>query len=80
MGESNQYGKEVTKALPYGCIKKEDQLPSLLEFNKTLDNISHDDKTEHLFIVDTKFYDKNTKNPLFNEIYPHIFEKKDGTL
>lgn len=75
MDENGQYGKGMTKSLPYSCIKKEDRLPSLLEFNKTLDNISHDDKTGHLFIVDTKFYDKNPKNLLFNEIYLPIFEK-----
>ena len=75
MDENNQYGQAMTKALPYGCIKKQDHLPSLLEFDKILDKISHDDKTGHLFIVDIKFYDKNPKTLLFNEIYPPIFEK-----
>ena len=75
MDENNQYGQAMTKSLPYGCIKKQDHLPSLLEFDKILDKISHDDKTGHLFIVDIKFYDKNPKTLLFNEIYPPIFEK-----
>ena len=68
MDENNQYGQVMTKPLPYGCIKIQEHPPSLFEFNKTLDKISHDDKIGQLFIVDIKF--------LFNEIYPPVFEKK----
>ena len=60
---------EKLKTLPYGCIKKQGQPPSLLEFNEVLDKISH------IFIVDIKFHNKNSKTLLFNEIYPPIFEK-----
>ena len=44
--------------------------PTLLEFNRILAKISHDDKTGHLFVVDVKFYHKNNKKLFFNEIYP----------
>ena len=75
MDENNQYGQAMTKPLPYGCIKKQKQPPSLLEFNKILDKISYDYKIGYIFIVDIKFHNKNSKTLLFNEIYPSIFEK-----
>ena len=78
VNENNQYGQAMTKPLPYGCIKKQEHLPSLTEFNRILDEIdkiSHADNIGHLFIVDIKFNDINPKT-LFNEIYPPIFEKK----
>ena len=55
--------------------KKQKHVPSLLEFNRTLDRISHDDPIGYLFIVGIKFYNKNPKTLLFNEIYPPILEK-----
>ena len=75
MDENNQYGMTMTKPLPYGCIKKQDTVPSLTEFNRILDKISHEDKISHLFTVDIKFHNINEKTLLFNEIYPPIFEK-----
>ena len=78
VNENNQYGQAMTKPLPYGCIKKQEHLPSLTEFNRILDKIdkiSHADNVGHLFIVDIKFNDINPKT-LFNEIYLPIFEKK----
>ena len=75
MGKNNQYGQAMTKALPYGCIKKQEHPPRLLEFNKILDEISHDDKIGHLFIVDIKFHNKNSNTLLFHDIYSAIFEK-----
>ena len=68
--------KAMTKILPYGCIKRQEYPPSLVEFNKILDRISHEDKIGHLFIVDIKFHNINPKTLLFNEIYPPNFEKK----
>ena len=65
----------MTKPLPYGCIKKQKHPPSLLEFNRILDKISHEANIGHPFIVDIKFHNKNPKTMLFNEIYPLIFEK-----
>ena len=59
----------MTKPLPYGCIKKQKNVPSLLESNAILNRISHEDNIGHLFIVDIKFYNINEKTLLFNEIY-----------
>ena len=70
MHENNQYGMAMTKPLPYGCIKKRDRPPTLAEFNKILDEISHKDSTGHLFIVDIKFNNVNPKALLFNELHP----------
>ena len=49
--------------------------PSLTEFNKIIGGISHDDNIGHLFTVDIKLHEINEKTPLFNELYPPIFEK-----
>ena len=59
----------------HGCIKKRDRPPTLAEFNKILDEISHKDSTGHLFIVDIKFNNVNPKALLFNELHPSVFEK-----
>ena len=79
MDENNQYGKAMTKPLSYSCMKKQEHPLSLIEFNKILDKISHEDDIGHLFIVDKKFHDVNPKALLFNEIYPPIFEKNKKT-
>ena len=57
--------------------KKNKQKPTLPEFNRILDKISHDDKIGHLFVVDIKFYHKNDKTQFFNEILPlpHYLKK-----
>ena len=75
MDENNQYGMAMTKPLPYGCSKKKDQPPTLAEFNKILNEISHKDSVGPLFILDIKVNDINPKTSLFNELYPPIFEK-----
>ena len=75
MDENNQYGQVMTKPLRYACIKKEDKVPTMTEFNKILDCISHNDKIGHLFTVDIEFHKINEKTLLFNEIYPRIFQK-----
>ena len=77
MDVNNQYRQAMTKRLPYGCIKKQEHVPSMTEFNKILDKISHDDNIGHLFIVDIKFHNVNPKTLLFNKIYPTIFEKNE---
>ena len=74
--ENNQYGHAMTKALPYRCIRKQKR-PTLLEFNKILYKISHDDKIGHFFVVDMKFHHKTGKTIFFNETYPPTFEKKN---
>ena len=65
----------MTKPLPYGCIKTRDQPPALAEFNKITNEVSHEDSTGHLLIVDIKFNDINPKTLLFNELYLPILEK-----
>ena len=75
MDENNQYGMAMTKPLLYGCIKKQGTVPTLTEFNRILDKISHEDKIGHLFIVNIKFHNINEKTLLFNKNYPPIFEK-----
>ena len=47
----------------------------MIEFNKILDKITHDNNIGHLFIVDIKFHNIYPKTLLFNEIYPPTFEK-----
>lgn len=54
---------------------KKDFPPSIAEFDKILDSISHEDDIGHLFATDIKFHDINEKTLLFNELYPPIFEK-----
>ena len=75
MDENNQYGMAMTKPLPYGCIKKEDNLPNFDHLEQLLNSITLDDKIGHLFTVDIEFFDQNPKTLLFNEIFPPIFEK-----
>ena len=36
MDENNHYGQAMTKPLPYGCIKKQEHPPSLLEFHMAI--------------------------------------------
>ena len=75
MDESNQYGFAMTKPLPYECIKLKKAVPTLDELKDFLANVTLEDKIGHLFVVDTIFADINEKPLLFNEFYPHIFEK-----
>ena len=42
-------------------VLKRENISSLYEFNKISNNISHEDKIGHLFIVDIKFYQKIKK-------------------
>ena len=55
--------------------QKKESPPSLIEFSRILDGLSHDDTFGHLFIVDISFNNINPKALLFNELYPPIFEK-----
>ena len=74
--EKNQYGFAMTKPMPTGCIK-ENNSPSLLEFNLLLEKVLLEDPIDHLFVVDIKFDEKSaTKNQyMYNEIFPPIIEK-----
>ena len=64
MDENNQYGNAMT----HRCIKKQEKIPSLREFNMILNKLLHTDKIGHLFIADVKVHVKNEKTILFNEI------------
>ena len=67
MDENNKYGMAMTKPLPYGCIKRKKKVLNFDELTELLKNVSLEDKTEHLFMVDIEFLDINEKT-LFNEI------------
>ena len=81
MDENNQYGNAMTKPLPAGCIKKSEKVPGVREFQLILKGISHENKTEYLFIVDIEFdfHRAGAKELLFNEVYLPIFGKKSFT-
>ena len=69
MDENNQNGNVMIKPLPYGCIKKASKVPSILEFNMSLDSILYTDKVGHLFIVDPCFSWKNKKKAALGKFY-----------
>ena len=77
MEENNQYGQAMTKPLPHGCIKKQKEIPTLTQFHKILNSISHEDNIGHIFTVDIKFHNITEKALLFNGMYSPIFEKKN---
>ena len=77
LDENNQYGHGMTKPLPTGCIKDNDDI-SWETFNFLLENVSFEDTIGHLYIVDIEFDTKNATDRAFayNEIYPPIIEKQ----
>ena len=78
LDENNQYGHGMTKPLPTGCLKNNDDL-SFQRLNILLESIDlEQDKNGHLYVVDIEFDYKNaTKQQLiYNEIYPPIIEKQ----
>ena len=58
MDENNQYGHTMTKPPPYGCIKKEKEIPSSKKFNFILETLSINHKIGHLFVVGICFNQK----------------------
>ena len=77
MHENNQYGYAMTKPLWYGCMEKQVKIPTIRKFNIILNNISHEEKVGHLFLVDIKFHEMNEKTILFNEyIYTAVWKTK----
>ena len=75
LDENNQYGNGITKPLPIGCIKDNDDI-SWGTVNFLL--VSFEDTIGHLYIVDTEFDVKNAteREIAYNEIYPPIIEKQ----
>ena len=67
----------MTKPLPTGCIKDNDDV-SCVTFNKLLESVSFEDTIGHLYIVDIEFDFKNATEREFadNEIHPPIIEKQ----
>ena len=65
----------MTRALPYGCIKRKNNIPSFEELDQLLKSATLEDKIGHIFTVNIEFSDINPKTLLFNKIYPPIFEK-----
>ena len=77
LDENNQYGHEMTKSLPTGCIKDNSDL-SWKTFNPSLESVSLEDRIGRLYIVDIEFDTINASEKIlaYNEIYPPIIEKK----
>ena len=64
MDENNQYGQAMTKPLPYGCIRKQKEVPTLNQLNRMLDAVDHNHAIGHLFTVDIKFNEINEKTAI----------------
>ena len=77
LDENNQYGNAMTKPLPTGCIKDNNDL-SWETFNFLLETVSFNDTIGHLYVVDIEFDVKNATKKEFgyNEICPPIIEKQ----
>ena len=80
LDENNQYGNGMTKPLPTGCFKDDEDV-SWETFNILLEKIDFKDEIGHLLEVDIFLDEKNaTKQQLvYNEIYLPIIEKKKVT-
>ena len=77
LDENNQYGNGMTKPLPTGCIKDDEDV-SCRTFNILLEKGYFKDEIGNLFVVDIFFDEKNaTKQQIvYNEIYLPIIDKK----
>ena len=77
LDENNQYGHGMTKPLPTGCIKDNDDI-SWETFSFLLEKVSFEDAIGHFYIVDIEFDTKNATEREFayNGIYPPIIEKQ----
>ena len=77
LDENNQYGHGMSKSLPTGCFKDNDDI-SWETFNFLLDNFSFEDTIGHLYIVDIEFDTKSAaeREFVYNKIYPPIIEKQ----
>ena len=77
LDENNQYGYSMTKPLPTGCIKENENF-SWVNFNVLIESVDLMNKIGHLFVVDIFFDAKNPKEKqlLYNEIFPPVIEKQ----
>ena len=80
LDENNQYGMVMTKPLPNGCIK-DDQDISWQTFNFLLESVSFEDKIDHLYIVDIIFdAKKQQKGNLLTMKFTHLLLKSKKQL
>ena len=77
LDENNQYGHGMTKPLPTGCIKDNDDI-SWETFNFLLEKVGFEEAIGHWYIVGIEFDTKNATKREFvhNEIYVPIIEKQ----
>ena len=77
LDENNQYGYAMTKPMPTGCIRNNQDI-TLRTFNRLLETVDLNDKIGHLYIVDLKLnFDKLTdRQKAYNEICPSVIEKQ----
>ena len=77
LDENSQYGYGMTKPLAIGCTKQSSDI-SWRTFNLLMQNISLDNNTGLLYVVDIEFdQTKSTENQLiYNEVYLPIIEKQ----
>ena len=75
LDENKQYGNGMTKPLPTGCIKDNNNI-SWVTF--VLEKVSFEDTGGHLYIVDLELDSKNATEREFayNEIYPPIIVRQ----
>ena len=73
LDENNQYGNGMTKPLPTGCSKDNDDISSKT-FNFLLEKVSFENTIGHLYIFHIKFVTE--REFAYNEIYPPIIEKQ----
>ena len=75
--QNQTVGYGITRPLPTGCIKDNDDV-SWVTFNKLLESVSFEDTIGHLYIVNIEFdFKKATEREFaYNEIYPPIIEKQ----
>ena len=65
----------MTRLLPYGCIKKKKDFPSLKKLAELLQSVTLEDKLGHLFTVDFDFQTLIQK-PYYLMKFIHLFLRK----
>ena len=76
LDENNQYGHGMTKPLPTGCIKDNDDI-SWETFNFLLENVSFEDTIGHLYIVDIEFETKNATERELTKFIHQLLRNKE---
>ena len=55
LDENNEYGYTMTKPLTTPSYKNMEEISSLKEFNRMIDDVNLEDKTRHIMMIDIKF-------------------------